>query len=499
MGKRLSLTCATLLAAAVVVAPPANIFAVDNMTDDVLDYAYSIGAIEGMATLNRVVEATTDGGYIVGGQAAGCKKYNDDGTNELVDPQQCEEYYMRIKGTTADAQFWASPSIEKLCETKFNRKNVLKEGVTGTYDYACVDYVTKFKADGTREWLTLLKDDQFLPLAVGETQNDYRMYTGSYLLYIFDKTTGELKSENYADTIGTPTISKAKINTKGYVYLADVDNSTPSGPNFIIITGDGKYIRSAPTTTDSSYLSAWNLVMNDDYVYAAYEHYDSLKKEYVDEVVTISELLRKKTIVTAEKGRWQDVFSLDDEGNFLILECDYNDNPVTIPEGSYGINCVFRSYDKNGEVLAEKKAEDVGYYYGDGDGDVISDNYTFYDSSTGELKKLNKLLEVEYRHVLDESETIYDITALNDGSIVAVGLGEVSTDNYTVEGVGNGIQLRLGVTAKETLDEAGDGTDEANEPIKNPSTLDNFKAMAIGGAVVLLGAALLCRKMTLRR
>ncbi len=490
MKKRLNLVCATLLAIVVAMVSLTKASAVDN----VLDYANSIGALNGAATLNRVVEATSDGGYIVGGQTAACMEYRDEDGEKLVDSEQCKEYYLDKKNAEVDAQrAWAPPSAESVCSSDFDRKDAWAMGVK-FLDYVCVNYLAKFKADGTREWLTLLEDDQFLPLAVGETQNDYRMYTGAYLLYIFDKTTGELKSENYTNTIDTPMISKAKINTKGHVYyLVEKNQASYLG----ILTNDGRDIQSVPIWTNYSYLYAWNLLMNNDYLYASYYYYDNLTRQKTEEIVRISESLKRETIITTKENRWQDILSLDNAGNFVILECDYNDNSVEIPTESYGINCVFRSYDKNGEVLAEKKAEDMGYYYSEND--VISDNFTFYDSSKGELVKLDKMLEVEYCHVIQESEVVYDITALNDGTIVAVGLGEASTSNYVVEGSGNGIQMRLGVATQEAPEE-GDAADEPNEEsVKNPSTVDNAQMIALGGAVVLIGAALAMRRLLGRR
>ncbi|MDO4219895.1 MAG: hypothetical protein Q4D22_01555 [Candidatus Saccharibacteria bacterium] len=69
MKKRAILGVSALLAVAVL--PVANVFAADSA----LDYANSIGQIENGDTINRVVEATSDGGYIVGGQTVGCIKY----------------------------------------------------------------------------------------------------------------------------------------------------------------------------------------------------------------------------------------------------------------------------------------------------------------------------------------------------------------------------------------------------------------------------------------
>lgn len=54
-----------LLAASIL--PVANVFAIDP-----LDYAKSVGSIGGADTINWAVEATSDGGYVVGGQTVGC-------------------------------------------------------------------------------------------------------------------------------------------------------------------------------------------------------------------------------------------------------------------------------------------------------------------------------------------------------------------------------------------------------------------------------------------
>ena len=96
-----------LLAASIL--PAVSVFAVDP-----LDYAKSVGSIGGADTINWVVEATSDGGYVVGGQTMGCYRHedgvalasahadNDDG--ELVEWSKCEEYYSNMPMSTFEAK-----------------------------------------------------------------------------------------------------------------------------------------------------------------------------------------------------------------------------------------------------------------------------------------------------------------------------------------------------------------------------------------------------------
>ena len=99
----------------------ANVFARDN----VLDYANSIGQVSDGDTMNRVVEATSDGGYIVGGQAAVCIKYKrpiayvedfhllgiDDDEGEVVSMAECEEWYDGWSPKTSSMSFTSKSLI----------------------------------------------------------------------------------------------------------------------------------------------------------------------------------------------------------------------------------------------------------------------------------------------------------------------------------------------------------------------------------------------------
>ena len=492
MNKRMIWGSAALLMLATAVTPLVKVFAADS----VLDYANSMGAIDDSNTINRVVTATTDGGYIVGGQAAQCLYMDTDkGVTKVSKDEECIKYYT---DNGLDASTYAS--VADRCTRIFAKStDISGRGALPAerYEYTCIDYLAKFKANGAREWLTLLKDDEYRPLAVGETQDDYRMYTGDYTLYTFDKATGEFKTKKTVG-VGFDCID-AEFDTNGSIWFL-------YGDNIGVLDKNAENYRTVLASTKQAWLYAQNLVMDKNYVYATYEYYDETTAKNLEEIVKISkETLAMTALTKIADGRWSTVMSGDNMGNFIVLTCSEEDEMTNngviarakeSEPNTYGADCKLISMDKNGNILAEKTEDELGALGSAGA------NFVFYDS-TRTLTKLNSLLEVEYSYNLATSESISDVAVLNDGSLIAVGLGEASTDNYAVEGDGNGIQMRLGAVAEEVPEEPGDIGGDVDEPndetVKNPNTIDNIQLVALGSAIVLVGATLAMRKLFGRR
>ena len=518
MKKRAILGVSALLAVAVL--PVANVFAADSA----LDYANSIGQIENGDTINRVVEATSDGGYIVGGQTVGCIKYELEIIKEdlyqdqeaeaklaagkpllpidyvFATLQECEEFFAEQETGVADIKEVriesGAPLVEKICNGMMAPKDYLAEaGVRDVeaeeadpeyvYNYICMDYVAKFKQDGTNEWLETINDNDE-PFAVGETNSDYRMLTKSGSLYTFDKASGE---EGIATRIDAPWFKAAKFDSDGSLYIIGDRDLVKYGKN-------GQEVAALPNSSDGDTRFFANKIVMNGEIYVNRETYNSETDSYVEEIVKVSKDLGTVTpIITVPEDKNVYVVSSDDEGNFLTLECDAlvelvaDVNASTkAGDGEEKVDCcTIRSHDEDGEVLAEEadiERESISP-------DAFLDGYVIYDYEANTIAKMNKNLEPEFIYALDDGEIVYNVTTLNDGSTVAVGYSTNSTANYEVAGSQNGIQLRLG-SVKDTTDPTGDNP-------SNPSTLDNAHIFVISGAAILAGAAFFAKKMFGRR
>ena len=516
MKKRAILGVSALLAVAVL--PVANVFAADSA----LDYANSIGQIENGDTINRVVEATSDGGYIVGGQTVGCIKYEleiikedlyqeQDAEAKLAEKQlmpidyvfatlqECEDYFAEQEtgGTIARTKSGVS-LVEEICGGMMAPKDYLSDANVReaedeeteevepvyAYDYICMDYVAKFKQDGANEWLETINDNDE-PFAVGETNSDYRMLTKSGSLYTFDKASGE---EGIATRIDGPWFKAAKFDSDGSLYIIGDRALVKYGKN-------GQEVAALPNSSDGDTRFFANKIVMNGEIYVNRETYNSETDSYVEEIVKVSKDLGTVTpIITVPEGKNVYVVSSDDEGNFLTLECDalaetvLADALTKADDGEEKVDCcTIRSHDEDGEVLAEEadiERESISP-------DAFLDGYVIYDYEANTIAKMNKNLEPEFIYTLDDGEIVYNVTTLNDGSTVAVGYSTNSTANYEVAGAQNGIQLRLG-SAKNTTDPTGDNP-------SNPSTLDNAHIFVISGAAILAGAAFFAKKMFGRR
>ncbi len=501
MKKRAILGVSALFAAAVL--PVANVFA----TDSALDYANSIGQINDADTINRVVEATYDGGYIVGGQTIGCEKYIVEHymSNEPIDMEEpiggvrsigegivyvtleeCQAYYDSIKeedmGGRASLKFIKEDLFDSFCGNDDWRiplagtKGEEDEDVEYAYRYVCIDYAAKFRQNGEREWLTLV-NDSLTPVAVGETSSDYRMLVRSGRLYTFAKSGGD---EGISTQINGPTPSAATFDDDGSLYVA--------GNGYVVKYNKNvqEVARLPESTSSEDYWTDNNIVMNDEGIYITHYKQNTESSKWDSEVVKISKDFETVTpIITPEDESSITVVSGDAEGNIMTIDCT-KDNNTTNEEVTY--SCSISSRDKEGNVIAEMDLNEESL---SPKSNPFMEDFVIYDRASGTITKYDKNLEPVFVYTLQEGEVVNDIATLNDGSTVGVGASTASTDNYEVAGSQNGIQMRLGAT------KAGD-SDQPGQP-SNPGTLDNIHVFMASGAVVLIGAALLSKKMLGRR
>ena len=450
-----------------------------------LDYAKSIGQIEMGDTVNYVIEATSDGGYVVGGQTLQCLKYEDggvekgDGDNpgpEVVLFSECEEYYGGDVNKTSTTDYL----IERFCGGG--------RGASGYYySIICLDYMAKFKQDGTKEWLTLIDDDS-KPVAVGETNTDYRLLTMTGSLYTFAKTDG---AESISTQIDTYYVKDAIINNNGTILAYDDDGIELFGVNGQVT----KSLEEEYDETSGTYYYIDNppfakpLVRTDN-GFITFEIKESLKPETnswtIDKVSIVEVSQDLQTVTPIMEITEADAIESGIE-IYAVLSADRNGNVLLMAEtlepeadsGEYGIYLV--TIDKDGEMVEMKPVEEVVTLPDDGQTDdedpIILDDFTLVMPASRKLVHLSPNLEVSESYDLGEGEMISDVVVLKDGSLAGVGYSTASTANYTVDGGMNGTYLRLAA--------------KGNTPSAiNPNTFDDSGVLTLGaGAIVVVAAA----------
>ena len=482
-----------------------------------LDYAKSLGQVDMGDTVNYVVEATSDGGYVAGGQTIQCFKVANGGdrggswlfeSGEVAPMEECIEYKSipQARGDdTADYvvdfyEYCENPRATSVYESSYSLKggSVMRLSdfdESAYYDFSCVDYIAKFKQDGTKEWLTTIKDTA-MPVAVGETSTDYRLLTKDGSLYTFAKTSGD---ESLSTSIEIGGIEDAIINNNGTITAA-------AQGDFVLIGTNGQIANTLETTLSSSEIDVYGtpffnlpfakpLVRSKNGFITVHmvqeletndETGDSVVVGGFYNIVEISTDLNTITPIVEmsieEAMEAEEVMvplSSDQDGNILALV-------LSVDSDMEELNLA--SINKDGEVTATRGLEDIVSNYAAADDDseipLVLDNFMAVDPAGGRLIHISPKLEISETYELSDGEMIYDAVALNDGSMVAVGLAQSSTDNYTVDGGMNGTYLRI-ITAKAPNNSA------------NPNTGDDTMLYAVGGGVMLLatsGAAILLGK-----
>ena len=533
-----------------------------------LDYAMSVGQVEMGDTVNYVIEATSDGGYIAGGQTIQCFKIEYGGggirggakaidwvgssnegwinrwvEGEVVPMADCEEYYANApqpKGgeeaelksyrqkvdapistlKAADRDGEPTVNFYDYCERPHRGGGLADaEGVSymggngaisaimatapvmrlteldsdAYYTYTCVDYAAKFKQDGTKEWLQTIRNGD-MPVAVGETNSDYRLLTRYGMLYTFAKTNGE---EGISTATGVWDVDDAIINQNGTTVVTTNDDIVLLGANGSVtkempeVDNDTEWSSYYPTGSEVSK----PLVRTDDgFIVMKYsekktgedEDGNDIWEETVSIVKVSNDLSNVETLLEIDGEEmsaigWNlEVVSADQDGNIAMI--------VPIRDEDTGRSTAYLvTMDQNGNGIAAKPVEEI---IGDTSNPVdelplFVDNLTLVDTFGQKLIRLTPELEEIDNYPLVDGEMIYDATPLTDGSLAAVGRSSTSTDNYTVDGAMNGTYLRL-AAAKAS------GT-------SNPQTADDVNILAISGAMATLVAAGVAMLISKRR
>ena len=232
-------------------------------------------------TVAYKTEATTDGGYIVGGKTIVCiqesfsidkekKVVAEDGEYKIVELENCANQVVledlkdeqpvmdglnvvseavddeeQPTGTTnegnaeegnaeegnaeeggADAELVdLTPLFEELCSSQealasFSNSKKLAADDDHYYSYRCVDYMAKYTSAGKSVWVTPIFDRDDI-LGVGESNIDYRLVTMNGRVYTFDKTSGD---EDYFDLQIDYTFyndSSLLVNSDGSMIVSD--------------------------------------------------------------------------------------------------------------------------------------------------------------------------------------------------------------------------------------------------------------------------------------
>lgn len=493
--KKAIMGAGALLAASIL--PAVSVFAVDP-----LDYAKSVGSIGGADTINWVVEATSDGGYVVGGQTMGCYRHedgvalasahadNDDG--ELVEWSKCEEYYSNMPMSTFEAKGKRNISIMDICAGDDGpfRGNPGVEGKVKAaededdywYNAVCIDYIAKFQKDGTKEWLTLVNDNS-RPIAVKETSSEYRMVVKNSTVYSFAKT-GTKGLSNQLEN--NPYIGDAAINGDGSVVVA--------GDNGLCYYDENlDFVRCAGQNNDNKEYSAPSLgggiiKVEDDYLLV--ERAPNDNGGYDVSVVKVSDDLKTITPILDVGDGFMGILFSNGGGDFATVNCEGLTDQLSSADDSDANKCSMATYDKDGEKVAEKNMDDLGI---DSISVAFPKDFVIIQDD-GKLVRIDRNLNITFEHTLDENETLNDVAPLNDNSVVGVGVSTGTTDNYEVDTSANGVYLRLDApeSEKETPAEGGNN-------VKNPGTLDAIQLFVGLGGIVLLVGAIAGRKLVARR
>ena len=517
-----------------------------------LDYAMSVGQVEMGDTGNYVIEATSDGGYVVGGQAVHCFKEVDDLPipntlsmepddgyiqnevfGEVAPMEECEEYYSQPSNlaqpssyqgrTKVDSPIMRTTGVMKLNDMPADEESLFDQycsydfspyrgwsGQNGDifgflsstrlmdyvpsvyYQYYCVDYIAKFKQDGTKEWLTTIRNGD-MPVAVGETTNDYRLITNYGMLYSFAKANGE---EGLDKALPTQPIMDAIINYDGTTtVVADYTSVALLNPNGSL----NKVLESADANEEYVVIPieiAKPLVRSKNGFIAMHivEHSDESGDYYTEEIVEVSTDLNTITpIMELDRDDMESLLllvpvSADEEGDVMLVAI-----PKAEKRARVDTRPLAMSVDKNGNPI-----ESIDLYEllgtdmstspsSEADIPRILDDFTVVRPAQREMVRLSPQLTKIDGYTLADGESINDVVVLKDGSMAGVGRSTTSTANYTVDGNMNGTYLRF--AAKKN----GSGT-------TNPQTDDeDIKIYIASGAAVILFALGLVLRGSKRR
>ena len=457
-----------------------------------VDYEKSIGQVDGADTVNWVVTATDDGGYVVGGQTVSCYRRpaqvlegatltDSDEDWEKVSSQECLNYYNSGAATRSVDMFSkANFNVDTFCsegsvkgtEELGDNAGLLGDGDEGgpnyVYKFSCVDYIAKFKKNGTKEWLTTIDDDS-KPVAVNKlADSSYRLIVYAKRMYAFDARGVQ--------------VAKKDLEANYKTIYINSDGSITSDTPLTYSDANGAIVAKATESGIAGYYD-WLFPTKDGYV-ANKCWYDMDAKKDMCVIVDIS-----KDISTIKERELKDV---DADRIFIVSANEKGD--ILAYDPSKGDNVTLISIDKDGNVIGEsdilKNPQDFANAHFFKDFTIGFGDNEF--SSVTRIVKFDRDLSVEYKYEGSGNEIINDVAVLKDKSLVGVGVAIKGSSSMPVIGDVNGGYLRL--VAKQ------DSTPTPSErPVNNPKTWDAVDTIATIGGVALLGLGFFVRRNLNRR
>ena len=477
-----------------------------------IDYEKSVGQVNGADTINLIVEATSDGGYVVGGQTIECHKVKpivvrsvavDEPEYEVVPLEECAGSDLP-HGEGVDST--RSSLLSSYCAISGSneRLNILNEDNDDEffYDYSCVDYIAKMTKDGVKEWLTTIRYGGH-PIAVGEVDGGgYRMIAGNRV-YRFGN------DGVFID----------------YLVIPNADNIF-----FAALNADGSFVYGNGVNiyyNDNTLENGDALVVEDSNL----EYYSNMLRSgagYVIEHCLRGDItaLSKCEILDASKD-------LKEIGSRTLEGIDNSVDIHVISSNTYGDVMIeyfdssdkehYVSFDKNGKKIGEN--DNLSGAFGDMNRVTYLKDFVMIEASDGAIfsptKKMvqfNRDLTVRFEYYGEGGELIADVAQLKDNSLVGVGMAWKGSTKIPVTGDANGGYLRLTdekpaekpaeEPADEPKEEEGEKEAKPEEPIavverpeeKNPNTFDDGICfpIALFGAILLSSVAVAKRSFARR-
>ncbi|MBP5656020.1 hypothetical protein J6X15_00320 [Candidatus Saccharibacteria bacterium] len=478
----------------------------------VVDYEKRIGQVDGADTINWVVEATDDGGYVVGGQTMACYKTTYTGVvepsglsgadlggngalsaamREKVDFQECLSHDTGgALGATQDStsatflEKLGQSKIMEICSTYYGEPMALGMKLQGDeeveYSLTCVDYIAKFKVNGAQEWLTTIEDGK-RPIAVKKIGDGYRLLTSRGTVYSFSNT--GVRKNGVVETEYSYLV-KAHFNSDGTI-IAIVGRYVDSTEGHLCVFDTDGTIEVDASSASKKHFYELLPAGKDRYI-GGYEYREGETIENRIEILT---------------GYMEDTLHpLHDalsDGAYLISANKEGDAAVIATEDG-ALRLI--SYDLNGKKLGDRiitEAEmtmplsgekDFTIVYMDGDMNNPNDVLP-----VSKIIKYNRDLSVKYEYTGTGYEYIADVAELNDGSIAGAGVAVAANPNMPVTGGANGGYLRL-------VAQNNNEPSATNRPdVKNPKTWDAVDTVAAIGGIALLGFGVFLRRNMSRR
>lgn len=499
-----------------------------------VDYEKSIGQVDGADTINWVVEATSDGGYVVGGQTMRCYKstdvhddvvepssvntpnsafgdaaYSDASEgSEMVDFQECIDYmrqhnimdegyvdegdvtpYLLRKSALAyvciyDVFSTIGADLETIGSGSLNNEADVR------YLATCVDYIAKFKVDGTREWLATI-DEGGRPKAVKQTGDKYRLLTEGGGIYEYANNGSQIGSRLQAESVDNGIITRAFFNSDGSIIAYGLDRDARVVVEAFDKNGE------LTATIDPILNKEYSLLvpMGDDYYASNYTQYDDDGYGIGGiEIISGKDLAISSHPVNAMFEYGVQLISANSNGDIMFA-------PILIMDDEDPREVPIYSYDRTGKKLGEssmKVSDSIMYPDAITMKDFTLAYYEDDDPNDGErnmvvhVLKYNRDASIKYEYNGTGYEIISDVAELNDQSLVGAGATVGQKSNMPVTGNANGGYLRL--VAKEQ-----DTPSSSDDAIDNPETWDATSTVVMGGGIALFALCAFLSKNYSRR